>query len=147
MISLNNIWIYIRHVLIWPDFKEVIICYLLLSRGSRVMIVNLSVAHLLLLIVNHLRVHIKYVLQLIWILNGLRSLLIATPSLCLFYLLCASSYRWLPLLWLLMLWILLLVNYRHFRMCRPLQDTAPMAILLWYTRIIILSIILELWTE
>lgn len=143
MISLNYIWI--PHcILIRPYLKEVIICDLLLSGGPGVMIVDFSVAHLL-IVNHHLRVNIKYVLQLIWILNGLRRLLIG--SLSLFNLLGTSSDRRFPLLRLLVLLLaLLLVDYRHFGVSRALKDTTPVAIFLWNARVV-LSIILELWTE
>jgi hypothetical protein len=63
MISLN--YVRIPHcVLVRPYFEEVIICDLLLSGGPGIVIVNLCVAHLL-IVNHHLRVNIKYVLQLI----------------------------------------------------------------------------------
>ena len=145
MICLDDVWIYWGDVFVWSNLEEVIICDLLLSGGPRVMIINLSVAHLL--IVNRLRVNIKDVLHLIWILNGLRRLI---ASLSLFNLLGTSSNRWLSLLLLVRLLVLvllyaLLVDYRHFGVSRALKDAPAMSILLWYARV--LSIILKLWTK
>lgn len=147
MISLYYIWG--ADVLVRPDLEEVIVCNLLLSSGPCLLLVDLSVAHLL-VVVNHRRINIKDVLQLIWILNGLwRRSLIAT-ALGLFNFLGAAGNRWLPLLLLLRLLVLvlldaLLVNYGHLGESGALEDAPSVPILLrnaW-----VLSIILNLRTK